>query len=191
MFCPYCGNNCEGSKFCSKCGANLGSTTNNNVTVNVQVNKPVSNIEPKNENVFLGILGALLGSIAGVVIIVLLSQVGFIASVAGLVMAICTLKLYEKFAGTLSKKGIIICIVIMVLMTVLAENIAFTLQVLREVKTYGGSVKFFDVFFNLYKYMGEGVLNTSTYVTNLLMVLGFNVLGAFGLIKGQLNTSKK
>jgi hypothetical protein len=106
-------------------------------------------------------------------------------------MAICTLKLYEKFAGTLSKKGIIICIVIMVLMTVLAENIAFTLQVLREVKTYGGSVKFFDVFFNLYKYMGEGVLITSTYVTNLLMVLGFNVLGAFGLIKGQLNTSKK
>ena len=185
MVCPNCGNSIDdNTKFCNYCGTKLREdpiTPTNTSDVK----------EVKNENVFLGILGALLGSIAGVVIIVLLSQVGFIASVAGLVMAICTLKLYEKFAGTLSKKGIIICIVIMVLMTVLAENIAFTLQVLREVKTYGGSVKFFDVFFNLYKYMGEGVLNTSTYVTNLLMVLGFNVLGAFGLIKGQLNTSKK
>lgn len=186
MICPNCGASISDNiSYCNYCGTQLQRTvvppmTNDNTIKEV-----------KNENVLLGILGALLGSIAGVVIVVLLSQIGFIASIAGLAMGICTLKLYEKFAGTISKKGVIICIVIMVLMTVLAENIAFSIKVLNELSEKGYSGDFFDIFFNLYKYMSEGYLNTGTYFINLLMVLAFNILGSFSYIKEQFRLTTK
>ncbi|MBR3116348.1 MAG: zinc ribbon domain-containing protein [Bacilli bacterium] len=181
MFCPKCGAKIpDSANNCSYCGHKIERV----VVPPVTNNNPVK--EVKKENVLLGIVGALIGSIVGVGIVVLLSFVGFIASVAGLVMGICTLKLYEKFAGAISKKGVIICIVIMILMTVLAENIAFSIQVMNELGEKGYSGDFFDIFFNLYYYMGQGYLNTSTYVTNLVMVLAFNVLGSFGYIKEYL-----
>lgn len=185
MICPKCGANIPDSvSSCSYCGNKIErvvveSTVNNNIR------------EVKNENVLFGTLGALIGSVAGVVIIVLLSQVGFIASLAGLAMGICTFKLYEKFAGTISKKGVIICIVIMVLMTVLAENIAFSIKVINELSEKGYNGDFFDIFFNLYKYMSEGYFNVGTYVINLLMVLAFNILGSFSYIKEQFRLATK
>ena len=84
--------------------------------------------EIKKENVFKGIIGGLIGSLAGVLAIVLFSKLGYIASVAGLIMAVCTIKLYEKFAGSIGKKGIISCIVIMIIMTIVAENTSFTVK---------------------------------------------------------------
>ena len=183
MKCPYCGNESTGSNFCSSCGANLQNTQSSTV-------QNTSNVEKK-ENVLLGIVGGLIGSLAGVAAIVLLSRVGFVASIAGLVMAICTIKLYEKFAGSISKKGIIICIVITLLMTLLAENLAFAWQVVRELDAQGYKGDFFDIFFNLYKYMSEGYFNNSTYFTNLGLVYLFNVIGAFSLFKTQLGITKK
>ena len=61
--------------------------------------------EPKQERTAAGTLGALLGSLAGVVCIVLIGRLNAVASASGLVMAVCALKGYEKLAGTLSKKG--------------------------------------------------------------------------------------
>lgn len=185
MICPGCGANIpDSASFCSYCGKKIErlvveSTVNNNIK------------EVKNENVFLGLIGGLIGSLAGVASIVLLSRIGFVASIAGLVMAICTIKLYEKFAGSISKKGIIICIVITLLMTLLAENISFAWQVVRELDAKGYKGDFFDIFFNLYKYMGEGYFNNSTYFTNLGLVYLFNIIGAFSLFKTQLGITKK
>lgn len=49
----------------------------------------------KKENVVAGVVGALLGSLLGVACIVLLGQLGYVAAVSGIVMAICTMKGYE------------------------------------------------------------------------------------------------
>lgn len=46
----------------------------------------------RTENVLGGIVGALLGSLLGVASIVIFSQLGYVAVVSGIIMAICTLK---------------------------------------------------------------------------------------------------
>ena len=53
------------------------------------------------ENMVLGILGAIVGALIGGASIIGLSQLGYIASISGLILAFCTLKGYEL----LSKLG--------------------------------------------------------------------------------------
>lgn len=58
----------------------------------------------KKENLFTGIIGALLGSLLGVLCIILLSQMGYVAALSGFVMAVCTLKGYELLAASFPAK---------------------------------------------------------------------------------------
>ena len=47
------------------------------------------------ENVPMGMIGALLGAVLGGASIILFSQLGYIASISGVILAFCTLKGYE------------------------------------------------------------------------------------------------
>ena len=48
----------------------------------------------KGENITGGLVGALLGSLVGVVSIIIFSQLGYVAALSGVIMAVCTLKGY-------------------------------------------------------------------------------------------------
>ncbi len=69
------------------------------------------------ENVVAGVVGAFLGSLLGVVCTVVIGQLGYVASISGLIMAVGALKGYELLAGRLSKKGALISSVLIVVMT--------------------------------------------------------------------------
>ena len=184
MKCNSCGADLElGSKFCEKCGK---------MVQNEDESKKVENVstESKKEKVFLGLIGAIIGSLAGALAIIVFAQLGYVASLAGVAMAFCTLFLYEKFAGTISKKGVIISIVVMIIMTLLAENASFSLQIVKELKEAGTNVSFIKVFTNLYKLMNAGYLNNGAYFGDLAMVYLFTILGAFGVLKTKLNVLK-
>lgn len=151
----------------------------------------VSDNDKPKENVLLGAIGAVLGSLVGVLAIVLLDRLGFVAAISGVVMAAGTILLYEKFAKSLSNKGIVICVVVMILMTLLAENIAFSIAVMQEAaKDYGVTLSFGEVFGNLYGLIAEDVIDGGVYAGNLGLVYLFNVLGAFGIIKSSFNKRK-
>lgn len=78
-----------------------------------------SNTEVK-ENIVAGIVGAFLFALAGGVIYFLLHLVGFIASISGLVGAVCAVKGYAVFARKETKKGIVIGAVMSLLVIVIA-----------------------------------------------------------------------
>ncbi len=146
--------------------------------------------KPK-ENVLLGTVGAVLGSLVGVVAIILLDRLGFVAAISGVVMAAGTILLYEKFAKGLSGKGIAICIVVMILMTLLAENIAVSISVVQEAaEDYGVTLTFGEVFGNLYELIAEDVIDGGVYAGSLALVYLFNALGAFGIIKSSFDKRK-
>ena len=153
---------------------------------NIEQNQ--TNPAQKDENVLLGIIGAIIGSLAGGALIIFFSSIGFVASLAGLAMAVCTLLLYEKFAGSISKKGIIISIIIMIAMTLLAENIAISLKAAKELKEYGYNLNFIDIFKNLYTFLRDDVLDMSSYISNLFMVYLFTILGAVSTIAKKIKT---
>ena len=67
------------------------------------------------ENYALGTAFALGGVIAGAILIVVIGQLGYISILAGVAMGFMTLTAYQKGAGKLSKIGIAICFVLMVI----------------------------------------------------------------------------
>ena len=64
--------------------------------------------EKRQENIVAGVVGAFLGTLLGVVCTVVIGQMGYVASISGLVMAVGALKGYELLGGRLSKKGAVI-----------------------------------------------------------------------------------
>ena len=72
------------------------------------------------ENVVAGIVGAFLFSLAGAAAYFLLHLIGYIASISGLIAAVCAVKGYAVFARKESKKGIVIAAVMALLIIVLA-----------------------------------------------------------------------
>ena len=82
-------------------------------------------VEVKKENVLAGIVGAFLFSLAGGVVWFLLDLVGFYAGISGLIGVVCAITGYKLFAGSLSKKGIIISFIISLLVLILAWYLCF------------------------------------------------------------------
>jgi len=88
MNCTKCGQEIlNNATFCEHCGAEVKPVE----AVSGEVQKP--------ENVIAGIVGALIGAAIGGAAIILLSQLGVVASFSGIILAICTMKGYELRAS--------------------------------------------------------------------------------------------
>ena len=139
----------------------------------------------KRENVLGGVIGALLGSLLGAAVIVILSQLGYVAVLSGLVIAFCTLKGYEMLAGKLSTKGIIISIVIMAIMIYVGNRIDWAISVASYFE-----VDFFTAFRAIPTLLAEGYIEGGSYYGNLVLVYLFAAGGAIPTIIGMLRQKK-
>ncbi len=166
MNCHKCGNPLpEGTKRCEQCGF------------------PVKTVEKK-ENVLTGLVGAIIGALIGAVCIILLSQLGYIASVSGLVLAVCTLKGYELLAGKLSGKGIVISILLMAVTPYIADRMDWAILLMQEWADYG--VTFGEAFAVVPELLLDGTIEMGVYIKNLLMIYAFAILGAFTTLRNAM-----
>ena len=134
-------------------------------------------ITEKQENVLLGLVGALIGGILGGASIVLLDQAGLVAAVSGVILAICTLKGYELLGKKLSTTGIIICIIVMLVTPYVASRVTWALAIAEEFQW-----EFGDAFKYVHDVVTELELEAD-YWKNLLYVYAFAALGAFTTVK--------
>ena len=168
MNCQKCGNPiASNASFCENCGA----------PVVQQTDVPAG----KRENVLTGTVGALIGAALGGGAIILLSQLGYVASLSGLILAICTLKGYELLGGTLSKKGIAISVLLMVVMPYIADRIDWAIVIIDAFPEENISLG--QAFAAVHAVIADADM-VGDYVKNLLMIYGFAVLGAFGTLRG-------
>lgn len=137
-------------------------------------------LEVKGENIVLGIVGAVLGALVGAALIVILDKIGYVASISGVVMAYLSLFLYTKFAGKLSVKGIIVCIVIMIITVFVTEWLLYSFAFYKELKPYGYTLG--DIVKGLPRLLELGEIK-GNFITNILMLYGFTALGAIPQIK--------
>lgn len=167
MNCNHCGAPLvEGAAACDRCGAA--------VAVNpVEVKAP--------ENVALGFVGALVGAIIGGASIVLLSQLGYVAAISGLLTAFCTLKGYELLGKGLSKKGVVICAILMILTPFAADWLDWGLWLYKDLSAYGAS--YFECVGLLPTFLADGSIAMGDYLKNLGILYLFVVLGGFGTMK--------
>lgn len=140
----------------------------------------------KKENLVGGVVGALLGSLIGAVCIVLLGQLGFIASLSGVVMGVCALKGYELFGGKLSRNGVIICAVIMLVMVYLANRMDWAITVAQSFE-----MSLRDSFRAIPILITEEIIEIGNYLLNLFTVYAFTLVGAIPTVRTALRRNSR
>ena len=140
----------------------------------------------KGENLVGGLVGALLGSIIGVVCIVIFGQMGRVAVASGIVMAVCTLKGYEMLGGKLTKKGIVIGVLMMLVMTYIGDRIGWAIIIVREL---GGDI--FSAFQMVPAFVQWGRIESANYWGNLVLLYVFTVIGAIPTCTSIVKDRKK
>ncbi len=89
-----------------------------------QIEHVISDGQEQRDNLPLGTIGALLGVLLGMVLWVVIGQIGFIAGIAGYAIVFCSMKGYEMLGKGLSKAGIVICIILSFLAVIAAEVVS-------------------------------------------------------------------
>lgn len=179
MYCPKCGQNNPGTETtCLNCGSVLAGSA-----VAVELEKP--------ENVLNGILGALIGALIGGASIVLLGMINTVSAISGVILAFCTLKGYELLGGKLSKVGIAISAVLILVMPFCGYLVSSGIGIINEVKEYLPDLTLMEsiqLMFAMVEYDPElkGVL-----VSELLQLYLFNGLGVVIFFIDRKKRSKK
>lgn len=165
---------------CQKCGTPISANTDFCENCGAPVLQQPALPAKKPENVLTGIVGALIGAALGGGSIILLSQLGYVAALSGLILAICTLKGYELLGGQLSGKGIVICIVLMLVTPYIADRIDWAIVIINSFPEE--NITLGEAFAVVHEVLEEADM-VGDYVKNLLMIYGFALLGAFGTLR--------
>ena len=101
--------------------------------------------DEKAENVIGGIIGAFFGAALGVAVMILFWKLGYVAVVSGIVMGVASLKGYQMLSGKFTKRGVIICCLIMIPMIWLGHHLCWILEMMDiyEDVTFGMAVRLF------------------------------------------------
>ncbi len=156
---------------------------------------PIQPVVQKKENVFAGILGAFLFSLAGGIVWFVLYQVGFLAAVSGIVGVICAIKGYAIFGKRESVKGVIISTVMAFLVIVLAWYLCIGYDVYLAYQEWyaNGDIDFtltlFESISDASTFLAEPEIATA-YLKDLGIGLLFCVVGAFGYVKAAIGKAK-
>ena len=130
------------------------------------------------ELVVLGTLGAFVGALIGTICIVILGQFGYIASICGVVMGFCAMGGYQLLGKKMSKKGIIITIVIMLVMVYVSNWFSYALAVADVAE-----VDVLTAFLVTPELVSEGFIDAGAYYKDLVMLYAFMAIGAVPTIK--------
>lgn len=173
MNCNHCGTTLpEGVSVCTVCGTPVQAATAG------------PEILPVRENLGLGILGAIGGALIGGASIILLSRLGFIAAISGFLIAFCTLKGYELLGKQLSRTGVIISIILMVVTPFLAYNLDLIWQFYNELKVFGLTLG--DCVPFLVDLIQEDAELMRMYLSEMGMLYLFVAIGAFSTIRNAM-----
>lgn len=151
--------------------------TESEFTMDTPMSQEIPEVEFKQENMFTGIVGAVLGAVIGGAAIVLLGQIGIVAAIAGLILAVCTLKGYELLGKSRGTVGTILCVLLMLLTPYIADRISWALIIVRDLE-----VDFATAFASVHEVVELAEL-TGDYIKDLVLVYVFTALGAFGTLK--------
>ena len=173
MLCNKCGQEIlNNATFCEHCGAEVKSAE----VAAGEVKKP--------ENMIAGIVGALIGAAIGGASIVLLSQMDVIASISGIILAVCTMKGYELLGGKLTKKGIVISVLLMLAMPYVADRIDWAIRIMNQAQSEGLNWTFGESFQVIPQMIEAEIIEEETYVSNLVQLYLFTGIGVVATLFG-------
>lgn len=183
--CEQCGAEGE-TEGCHMEGAEKLLCENCYAALSEQADREQQRMSRQRENVLGGLVGALLGSLIGAAAIVLISRLGYVAAVSGIIMAVCTIKGYELLGGKISVKGILLSAAVMLGMIYAAHRFDFAIDVAQYFK-----VDVLEAFRAVPELLAENPEAAGTHWRNLAMLYVFSLLGAVPTVAGALKNSRQ
>ena len=97
-----------------------------------EVQDTVEAYEAREENFLLGIVGAVIGVIIGGTVALLVARLGYVSVLAGIALGFCSIKGYEILGKKLTKKGVVVSAILMVLTVLLVNQLDYILFLMDE-----------------------------------------------------------
>ena len=144
-------------------------------------------IHTKKTNYAFGIVGALLGSLLGVLIWVIAAQFGKIVGISGIVFIVGSLYGFKKLGGKLNIAGLIISALISVAMLLFAEYLTFAIEIFQQYKNEY-DITFLDAFRAVADFLeDEEVYRVLLHdvVIGLLFLVAGGVTSAISIFKNE------
>jgi len=132
----------------------------------ILVESKATTINQADEKYTLGVLGAICGSLIGALAIVFFDQYGFPLIFAGFLTAFFTLKGYRVLAGQQSKKGLIICIVIMITVSYISHRFSWAYSLAEYYEA-----DLWMIFSGFNSLILDGYVNTKYYIFELFTLI--------------------
>jgi len=151
------------------------------ITPNLNVDVNDAMVDGKN-NIFLGILGAILGAALGGVIWIILGEIGIIAGLAGYAMIYFAIKGYRKLSGFLDKRGQIISILIALIMVFIANYTLYALEYCKYNFSSYNMVNIVNSFKQLPNYLTWAEA-WGDFLKDLIIGYALSIWAGFGVIK--------
>lgn len=140
-------------------------------------------------NLPAGIVGALLFSLAGVALWVVINRLGYIAAICGLVLMVCAFKGYEKFGKKLDMPGIVASILVAVFMALVSQYICIGLDIYEVFEEYGATL--FESLRAVPVFLFDPELELlGAYAPDLLMGFVFMAVGSFSFVRNAIAAQK-
>lgn len=146
-------------------------------------NQRIQQVEEKKENIIAGIVGAFLGTLIGLLCIVVVDQLGYMASISGVVMGVCAIKGYQLLGGKMSLKGIVISSVFMICVVYISQQLSWAIDAADVL-----NIDVFSAFRLIPEMIRQGAIDGGIYMKDLFMLYAFTALGAVPTIWNTIKT---
>ena len=129
------------------------------------------------ENVLLGIIGAVIGSLPGLIIYLVLEYLNFSSFFAALVIMLGSAYGYKWFAKTLKEKGLIISLIVGFIFIILANEISCAYSLYVEYSSLY-KINIIDAYKAMPYYIANSESFRSSYIQSLVITIIFGVIGS-------------
>lgn len=136
----------------------------------------------KSSNIFLGIIGALIGGCIGGVVWYVVLQLGYVVSAVGALIAFLAIGGYALLGKSVDLKGCIISILVVIGVIYVCNDLTYAKE-LSKIEELGYSSAL-DAFKDVHKYVKLAGVQ-SEYNRGLVQALLYGLFGAVGLIVGK------
>ena len=147
----------------------------------------------RGERVGMGVLGAILFSLAGAVVYYVLWSVNIIAAISGIICVICALKGYEIFAGARTKRGIFISVAASALMLTLAWYFCYCsdIHAYWEAAFAAGEADYAPTIWECLRYGYLDLPANPGYLVDLILSLAMGGVGCWGYVAHSLRMEEE
>lgn len=144
----------------------------------------------RKSNPLLGLIGAAVASVLGVVLWILIYQIGYIAGIAGGAIMLFAFWGYKKLGRAMDTKGVLISFAVGLLMVFVACHISWTIEAIKAYNEYYGfNMDFFYMSKKLFSIL-EKLDIMSDFFIELAMGYGLSLLVAFPTVINSFKESR-